>query len=218
MRRGIAGIELAPDAAAAPPASGVYLGNGHGGPVRLRLFRLPGTSAVSVSALACSQLIAVRAAAAGTPVQVLTGRPDTWQGLTFDSQVLRIYAATDLPPPPDGPSLLVDDRPPQARRAVATAPWQCRLDVRTEWSRQEIASFAHANLTVFGILPADLTAVVASAYRIPQHAAAGLAHLEPGVVGLARRGLLELVRLDPTQAESGALDPGNRAGGRPIWR
>lgn len=206
MRRGIARVRFAPDAAVRAPVSGVQLGIGEGGPVALRLFRLTGTSAVLASALLPAQLIAIRTAAAGTPVHVITGRPQFWQPLLPAGRGGHVVAQTESTPTPGGAFLVIEDRPLQLRTALETHPWQCRLDVRTEWAPTDLASFAYADFVVFGGIPAEFTEMVASSFRLAGQPSARLAQLEPGTVGVLRRGRIEFVALNPTPAEQQLLD------------
>jgi hypothetical protein len=205
------------------PVSGVQLGLLESGPLAVRLYRLAGTRVAFASAMLPAQLLAIRAAAAGTPVQVVTNRPQFWQPLVPDGRGLRVVPTLDLLESFGGPSLLVDDRPAQARTAYDNQPWQCRLDVRTDWSPAELASFAYSDLAVFGGIPSDFTASVASVFGVPARATERLAHLEPGVCALLRRGRLEWVTLDPTPAERHLLDAARGVGvssmpAPPIWR
>ena len=219
MSRGIVDVRFAPDAAVSAPASGVQLGIGEGGPVTLRLFRLSGTPVVFASALAPAQLIAIRVAAAGTPVHVLTGRPQFWQPLLPAAGGLHAISPSEQPQPPGGPSLLIEDRPAQLRTPAEAYPWQCRLDVRTEWSPADLPSFAYTDVAAFGGIPVHYAQALAAAFRVPEPQAARLTRLEPGTVGVFRRGQMALVALNATDAELSLLDQARGAApAAPIWR
>ncbi len=217
---GTAGVRFGEAATIAAPRSGVQLGVGEGGPVSLRLFRLTGTRIATVSALLPAQLIALRVAAAGTPVQVVTSRPQFWEPLLPRELGAQIVPAVEHLQPPGGPSLLVDDRPAQARGSAELHPWQCRLDVRTDWTRHELPSFAYTDLAIFGAVAPELTGAVASAFGLPPYLTDRVADLDTGTAALMRRGRLEVVALDPTPAERQLLEAASGAVrvAAPIWR
>lgn len=213
-------VRFAPGTVASAPVSGVQLGTTDSGPVALRLFRISGTRIALASAMLPAQLMAIRAAAAGTPIQVVTSRPQFWQPLVPDGPGLRVVPTVDLLGAFGGPSLLVDDRPGQTRGTHEPQPWLCRLDVRTDWGPGELPSFAYADLAILGGIPADFTGTVASVFGVPPHATERLAHLEPGMCALLRRGRIEYVALNPTPAERQVLDAARGANipAAPIWR
>ncbi|MDT4984663.1 MAG: hypothetical protein QOF95_2153, partial [Pseudonocardiales bacterium] len=80
MTRGALRIHFAAGAAVAAPPSGVRLGVGRCGPVLIRLFRSGGTRVVLAAGVLPAQLIAVRTAASGAAVQVMTVR-QLWEPL-----------------------------------------------------------------------------------------------------------------------------------------
>jgi hypothetical protein len=217
---GTAGVRFGEAAVITAPRSGVQLGLGEGGPVALRLFRLTGTRIATVSALLPAQLIALRVAAAGTPVQVVTSRPQYWEPLLSRDVGGQVVPGVEHLQPPGGPSLLIDDRPAQARGRTELHPWQCRLDVRTDWAPNELPSFAYTDLAIFGAVAPELTAGVATAFGLPTYLTDRLAHLETGTVALVRRGRLDFATLDPTPAERQLLDAALGAARVPsaIWR
>jgi hypothetical protein len=221
VKRGIVGVRLPEGTVVAAPRSGVVLGAGETGPLALRLFRLSGTRVIAASAGPAVQLLVVRAAAAGTPVHVVTGRPAAWTPLlTADRSAYVVVTAPEMLVPTGGPSLLVDDRPVSGRSPIELRPWQCRVDVRTDWTAADLSTFGYTDLTVFGTLPPELTASVVSAFALPAALGERLAYLEPGVNALVRRGRLELVALDPSPAERQLLDGarGQVTYAAPIWR
>lgn len=217
MNRGVVGLRLGDAAAVAAPASGVHVVAGERGPITLRLFRLSGTRLTVVWAPA-AQLIAVRVAAAGTPVQVVTSRPALWEPLLPRHLAGQVVPSAELLTPPGGPSLVIDDRPAHARGAAELHPWQCRVDVRTDWMPSDLPSFAYADLAILTDVPPDATATVASAFAIPGPTAERLAQLPPGRLALLRRGRVEFGTLNPTPAEAQLLEVAQGAVRMPIWR
>jgi hypothetical protein len=220
LSRGVLGVRLPQDAAVPAPVSGVHFGAAEGGPVSLRLFRLAGTRVVVVGTLAPAQLLAVRVAAAGTPVQVVTTRPQFWEPLLPRELGAQVVRSADHVQPSGGPSLVVDDRPAQPRTNTEVLAWQCRLDVRSEWSPAELPSFAYTDVAVLGRMPADLTGVVASSFGLAPRVADRLAHLDGSAVALLRRGRLEPATIDPTPAERQLLEAGRHGATAPapVWR
>jgi hypothetical protein len=206
MSRGIVGLELGEGAEVGAPRSGVQLGTGASGPVVLRLFRVAGTRVVVTSRLLPAQLIVIRVAAAGTPVQVVSSRPQLWEPLLRHDPRAHVVSATEVRQAPGGPTLVVDDRPAEVRSPGEVGPWQCRLDVRAQWAPSEVGSFAYTDLAVFGPVGAELTGRIASAFGLPAPSTQGLAGLDGGTFGVLRRGRIEYVTLDPTQAEQHALE------------
>jgi hypothetical protein len=206
MRRGIVGIEFAPDAAVAAPISGVQLGVGQAGAIALRLFRVSGTRLVLASRVLPAQLIAIRTATAGTPVQVVTSRPQLWEPLLQRDAGLHVVSPSEVRQPAGGPTLLIDDRPAEARGPGETRPWQCRLDIRSQWTPAELGSFAHSDVAVFGAIPAEVTGMVAATFGLPARATEPLGRLDAGSFGILRRGRIEYVSLNPTPAEGRVLE------------
>jgi hypothetical protein len=217
MSRGVLGLRLPESAAVAAPVSGVHVAAGERGPIALRLFRLTGTR-LAVASAPAAQLIAIRVAAAGTPVQVVTSRPALWEPLLPRQLAGQVVPSAELLAPPGGPSLVVDDRPAQARGAGELHPWQCRVDVRTDWTPADLASFAYADLAILAGVPLDATGIAASAFGLPASSAERLAHLPPGTLALLRRGRLEFGALNPTPAEAQLLEAAQGAVRVPIWR
>jgi hypothetical protein len=198
-------LELGPTAVVAAPASGVQLGLGRDGPLTLRLFRAAGTRLALAARVFPAQLIALRAAVAGTPVQVLTTRPQLWQPLLRDGGS-HVVSSTEVLRPSGGPTLLVDDRAVELRGPADVRPWQCRIDVRTQWTYADISAFGRADLAIFGAVPPDVVTAVATAFGVPAPVAQPLAQLDSGSFGVLRRGRVEYVSLDPTAAESQVLE------------
>jgi hypothetical protein len=206
VTRGSVRVRFAPGAAVAAPPSGVRLGVGRSGPVLLRLFRSGGTRIVLAAAVLPAQLIAIRTAASGAAVHVVSVRPQLWHPLLQHGADAHIFGPGAPLPPQSGPTLLIDDRPAEVRGAAEVPPWQCRLDVRTHWTPSELATFAHADVVVLGTTAGPLAAEVASVFGLPMQATAPMATLAPGSFALLRRGRLEYVSLDPTPAEVQVLE------------
>lgn len=198
-------VRFAPGAAVAAPPSGVRLGVGRSGPVLLRLFRSGGTRIVLAAGVSPAQLIAVRTAASGAAVHVVSVRPQLWQPLLQHAADARVFGPGEALPSQSGPTLLIDDRPTEVRGAAEVTPWQCRLDVRTHWTPSELATFAHADVVVVGTVAAPLAAEVASVFGVPIQATGPMATLAPGSFALLRRGRVEYVLLDPSPAETQVL-------------
>jgi hypothetical protein len=199
-------VRFGPGAQVSAPASGVRLGTGVDGPVSLRLFRVSGTRVIVSGPVLPAQLLVVRAAAAGTPVQVITGRPEQWAPLLRHDTATHLVAATEVRQMPGGPTLIVDDRQTRAPGLGEIAPWQCRIDIRAGWQPAELRGFARADLCVFGLTPEELTPHLAIAFALPVHAVHGLSRLDSASVGVLRRGRIEYVTVDPTEAERRVLD------------
>lgn len=204
MKRGILDVRLDERVEIAAPVSGVQVGTGQDGPLRLRLFRLAGTRMVVAGRPVLAQLLVVRVAAAGTPVQVVTERPSFWRPL-LGSGPAHLVAATETRAGTGGPTLVVDDRAPQSRGSVELQPWQCRLDLRPQWTPAQLGGFANADVTVFGALPAEFVSGVARAFEIPARTAESLARLDATSFAVLRRGRLDYVSINPTSAEAQLL-------------
>ena len=196
------------------PLPGCSSGVGQDGPLSLRLFRLAGTRAVLAGRVLPAQLLAVRAAAGGTPVQVMTPRPQLWVPL-LPRNAGHVVGASEARAPVGGPTLVIDDRPIEARGPAEMRPWQCRLDVRTQWAPNMLASFAHADVAIFGAVPAEYVGTVARAFAISPDAALPLARLDAGSFGVLQRGRVEYVSLNPTGAEGSILEAARGAGPQP---
>ena len=230
MKRGAVGVQLAAGTSVAAPTSGVHLGRGTAGPVSVRLFRLTGTTLSVAGSVLPAQVIALRAAAAGTPVQVVTNRPQLWQPLLpASSGRTYLVASTEQQHAVGGPSLIIDDLPTQGRGRNESRPWQCRVDIRSDWVVSDLAAFVYADLALLGPVPPALTRQVAQSFRVPQDQVERLVYLEPGVLTVLRRGRLDTVALDPSPAERAVLDLARSAGhthpavgspqpAPPIWR
>ena len=174
-------------------------------PVTLRLFRQPGTRIAAVSTLAPVQLLALRAAAAGVQVRVLTSRPRQWQPLLArGADAMAVPLGSELPPP-SGPSLVVDDRPEDARRLGETVAWRCRIDVRTPATGGDLRTLTGADLLLVGGLVPDLALAATSGMGVSVPHLAQLTTPAQGTIGVLRRGALDYVTLDPTSEELGLL-------------
>lgn len=206
MKSGIVGIDFEPGAEIAAPQSGVHLGTGQSGAVSLRLFRLMGSRIVLAARVLPAQLIAVRAAAGGTSVQVVTSRPQLWEPLLQTSRTSAVLRSADALAQLGGPVLFIDDRPAEARSPLEIRAWQCRIDIRTQWTPAELAAFAHTDLTIFGAVPSDAAKTICATFGLPATAADPLTRLDAGSFGMLRRGHLEIVSLNPTPAEGQVLE------------
>ncbi|SHG69736.1 hypothetical protein SAMN05443575_2573 [Jatrophihabitans endophyticus] len=212
MRNGIVGLELAPGAQVDAPASGVRLGGGQTGPLSLRLFRSAGTRVALAARVLPVQLLVVRTTAAGTPVQVVTSRPPLWEPLLRGAAHGRVVPDPGGLQATGGPSLLVDDRPAVGRTAVEIRPWQCRIDVRTQWTPAELPGFGRYDIAVFGAVPPEIAVLVSRAFALPRGAADPLSRLDAGSFAVLRHGHVDYVSLDPTAAEGQLLDQARGAG------
>jgi hypothetical protein len=206
VTRGALRVHFPAGATVAAPPSGVRLGVGRCGPVLIRLFRSGGTRIVLAAGVLPAQLIAVRTAASGAAVQLITARPPLWEPLLRHGADTHIVGPGAPLPAQSGPTLLIDDRPAEVRGAGEVPPWQCRLDVRTHWTPSELATFAHADVVVLGTMAGALAAQVASVFDVAREATGPMVTLAPGSFALLRRGRLEYVSLDPTPAEATVLE------------
>lgn len=216
MKAGIVGLEFGVGAEIAAPHSGVHIGTGHDGPVSLRLFRLLGTRIALAARVLPAQLIAVRAAAGGTSVQVVTSRPQLWEPLLRTARNSGIVRVAEALPPSAGPVLLIDDRPAEARSPIEIRPWQCRIDIRTQWSTAELAGFAHTDLAIFGAVPPESARIIGSTFGLRLEAADPLTRLDAGSFGMLRRGQIEFVSLNPTSDEGQVLEAARGIGSSPA--
>ena len=206
MRRGAVRIHLDPDTLIAAPPSGVHLGVGPSGLVSLRLFRSSGTRIGLASAVLPAQLIAIRTAASGAAVHVVTARPQLWKPLLRHGTETHVVRPGVALPPTGTPALLIDDRPTEVRSSAEVRPWHCRIDVRTHWTPAELPGLAHADVALFGTVPPASIDAIAAAFAIPRAEAAPLADMPQGVFALLRRGRREYVSPDPTSAEAQVLE------------
>lgn len=216
MKRGVIGIELAADVEIAAPRSGVQLGTGTGGAVSLRLFRMGGTRIVLATRVLPAQLIALRVAAAGSSVQVVTSRPQLWEPILGSAPTCQVVSDSQRLATRSGPRLLVDDRPVQACGPLDLAPWQCRIDVRTQWTPSELTGFTHSDLAIFGAVAQNAARPIAAMFALPRGAADRLDRLDAGSFGVVRRGRIEYVSLNPTAAEARVLDRARGVGAAPA--
>ncbi len=207
MTTGMIGVRFSTRAQVSAPASGVRLGSGPDGAVQLRLFRVSGTRVVIAGRLVAAQLIVVRAAAAGTPVQVVTRRPEQWAPLLRHDTSTHLVTGTAVGQMPGGPTLVVDDQLGGAAGGTAeVTPWQCRIEVRQDWQPPELRAFARTDLTLFGLTGEDAIPRIAMAFAVPVHALHGLTRLDTTSFGVLRRGRVEYVTVDPSEAERRVLD------------
>jgi hypothetical protein len=196
--------------------TGVLLGAGARGPVHLRLLRQSGTRIATAAGLPFAQLIALRAAIAAVPVDVVTGRRAAWESLRAAAPAIELRSPNQLVPH-SGPALvLYDHSAPAAAPAPGQGtgaqsgpfdarPWQCRLDVYPEWTADQATIFAAAHLAVIGRVSAADVARLASSFGLPAEMLAALPALPAETVALLRRGWLEFVRIEPVDAELAVL-------------
>lgn len=216
MKRGVVGLDLGEGAEIAAPQSGVHFGTGQGGAVSLRLFRLMGMRIALAARVLPAQLIAVRAAAGGTSVQVVSSRPQLWEPLLRISGACRVVRSADALGVGGGPVLLIDDRPAEARSPIEIRAWQCRIDVRTQWTPPELATFSHTDLTIFGAVPNDAARTIGATFGLPRGAGDPLTRLDAGSFGLISRGRIDFVSLNPTPAEGQVLESARGIGSAPA--
>lgn len=205
MTRGVATIHLAPDMRISAPRSGLHLGAGVSGPVTLRLFRPTGTRVAAVSALVPVQLLVARAASGGIQVRVLTARPGAWQPLLARGTDAAALPPGSALPPPTGASLLVDDRPGDARRLGDTVAWRCRIDIRAPVSGGDLRTLLGADVLLVGSLPPDLALAATSGVGVSVPHLSQLTTPAAGTVTVLRRGGVDYVTLDPTADEAQLL-------------
>jgi hypothetical protein len=201
MRAGVTRLPLGEPLTVSAPASGVQLGVGSGGPVSLRLFRLAGTRVLAATRPLPVQLLVIRVAAAGTPVQVITSRPQLWEPLLGHDPRTHVVSAGDTGRGPGGPHLVVDDRPAGQRSGADIGTWQCRIDLRSQWAAGDIGGFTAADVALFGRVSPELAGRVGSAFGLGRRGAERLPELDDSAVALLRRGRVEYLALDPTDAE-----------------
>lgn len=203
-------IRGAPPAGAAvpAPASGVTLGVARGGPVALRLFRAAGTRVVVAGEALPAQLLALRAASAGTPVHVTTPVPERWAPVVAHGPGSGIHRLPDPGPTAAGPALIVDEHPDRSRTDVR--PWQCRVEIRSEWTAADLGSFTSADVTVLGRVPSETHLRIAALYGLSPRATEAITGLPPRTVALLRRGRMECVELQLTADEEYVLERAGR--------
>lgn len=209
MSRGVVHLPLSLGVASSAPRSGAHLGIGQAGPVALRLFRPGPTRLAIVGAVEAAQLLAIRAASIGASILVMSRRESIW------GPAIAHGADSRVTPPSAGPALfaeahtvLVDDRPEEARGTGEAAAWQCRMDIRSPRTALDLGSLGHADAVLLGRLDADLAAAVPAIFGVAPAHPAHLTSLADGVIAVLRRGALDYVTLDPTPAEAGLLRVG----------
>ncbi|MGI8762156.1 MAG: hypothetical protein ACR2LF_12855 [Jatrophihabitantaceae bacterium] len=202
MTRGVLQLPSPMGLSAGAPVSGVHLGTGQRGQVTLRLFRGRPTRVAVVGATAAAVLLAVRAAAAGASVVVSSERGAAWSSALAHAVDARVVEQRSAPSAAGGPTLLVDDRPGEARGLGEAGAWQCRVDLRSPGTRADLASLTAADVVLLGHIPAELADYVPALFVVPP---AQLTSLGGGTVALVRRGSLEHVSLDPSASEAGLL-------------
>lgn len=207
-RTGIRRLAPPADAAVPAPASGVTLGLARSGPLALRLFRAAGTRVLVAGDALPAQLLALRAAAAGAPVHVITTVPERWASVVAHGPGSRMYGPADAGPAGAGPALIVDERPDRLRADVR--PWQCRVEIRSEWSAADLGSFTSADVTVVGRVPSETSLRIAALYGIAPRATEAMTGLHPRAVALLRRGRVEYVEIQLTAVEAHLLEQAGR--------
>jgi hypothetical protein len=219
------GVSVAPDDMVPAPPTGVAVGRGAAGTVHLRLFRPSGTRVVlgaGRDAVRAAHLLALRAAASGIPVEVVTARPQMWQPLIGHGPGSRIRTPDEPARPSAGPMLLIDDRPGDAASQCALGgvrAWQCRLEVRGPAPESDptagvadepLGSVARADLVVLGAVSPEIAAGAVAAFGVSPEVGEVLPHLEPGTCALLRPGRVDYVALDAGAAEQALLDAAAR--------
>lgn len=208
MKNGLLTVRPTADAEVPAARTGVLLGAGSDGPVHLRLLRQSGTRIALVADLVPVQLLALRAAAASVPVEVVTGRRPAWQPLPAAAPGVRLHGAEPFAPPP-GPAVVIYDHPAGgpghgpsgARSAADVRPWQCRIDVRPQWTAEQASTLAAAHLAIVGRVSAVDAARLAAAFGLPEPALDAVPGLADLTYALLRRGRLQYARVEPSEAE-----------------
>ncbi|HET6877272.1 MAG TPA: hypothetical protein VFH38_07070 [Jatrophihabitans sp.] len=207
-RTGVVPVELTDDAAVPAPASGLMLGSGRGAPVALRLFRSQGTRLIVAGDPLPAQLLALRAASAGTPVHVITAVSALWEQVVAHGPGHRVQQPGETRPAVVGAALVVHDHPTRSRADVR--PWQCRVDVRSGWSAADLGSFTAADLTVFGRVSSETSLRIAALYGLAPRATEAMTGLLPRGAALVRPGRIEYVELQLSPAEAQLLERARR--------
>jgi hypothetical protein len=172
----------------------------------MRLFRPTGTRVAAVATLAPVQLLALRAAVVGVAVRVLTARPQVWEPLLSAGPDARTLPVGSDVAPVVGPSLVIDDRPDQARRLGETGPWRCRIDVRTPVTSADLRTLTAADVLLVGGLVPDLAIAATAGLGVSVPHLSQLTAPAQGTVTVLRRGGIDYVTLDPSAAERAVLD------------
>jgi hypothetical protein len=204
--RGIATVSLPPGLMAPAPRSGVQLGLTQSGPCTVRLFRPSGTRIAAVATLAPFQLLVSRAAAAGVTVRVLTGRPGEWEPLLASGPDARTLPSGSDLPLTGVPTLVVDDRPEQARRLGEGGAWRCRIDVRTPATTADLRTLTAADVLLVGGLVPDLAVAATAGFGVSVPHLSQLTSPAQGTLTVLRRGGIDYVTLDPSSAERALLE------------
>jgi hypothetical protein len=204
--RGVAHRPLPPGLKSPAPRSGLHLGSTQSGPCTVRLFRPSGTRVAAVATLAPVQLLALRAAALGVAVRVLTARPQAWEPLLAAGPDARTLPAGADVPLAAGPSLVVDDRPEHPRRLGEAGAWRCRIDVRTPVTSADLRTLTAADVLLVGGLVPDLAIAATAGLGVSVPHLSQLTAPAQGTVTVLRRGGIDYVTLDPSAAERTVLD------------
>lgn len=204
--RGIARIRLPAGTRVAAPRSGLHLGaDADARPVTLRLFRSTGTRVGAISTLVPVQLLALRAAGSGVLVRVITHRPGMWQPLlSHGADAGAIRPGAELPAP-SGPSLIIDDRPANARRLADALPWRCRIEVRTPTTVADLRTTAQADMLLLGALMPELALAATATFGVSVAQISDVTSPASGSVTVLRRGGVDHVALDPSADETRLL-------------
>ncbi len=205
MVRGIVRVNVPEQAEVPAPRSGVRLGNGQHGPVAMRLFRPGGTRVLVVGSVVPARLIAVRAAAIGSAVRVISSRDWIWTDIVRHSPDVQVVAPGASPARVPGSSLVVDDRPSDLHATTELAAWECQLRLRAPSSAGDLMSLANCDLAILSTMNAQLALSATTVFAIPASNATQLATLPAGVVAAVRRGRVEYVQLDPSPDEQRLL-------------
>lgn len=174
---------------------------------------------VLVGGLWTAQVLALRAVATGVRVAVETGRPQLWTRLVEAASRgmdrMTLHAVGRVPPlgPTLGtPVLVVRDcgmRPPRGR--VASAPWQPVLTLLPYLSPVAPRLLERAELVGVQRVSPEEAQRVARIMRLPRPQAESLSALADEVtLWCTRRGQQQLVRMVPTDSETGLLGTASR--------
>jgi hypothetical protein len=213
MNNGLWTVRLTSDDRVAAAPTGILLGAGAHGPIQLRLLRQSGTRIAAAAGLLAVQVLALRAEAAGMPVEIVTGRAATWQPVLAPAPAVRVrgFAQGDVQP---APGIVIYDHPAESAPTSVSAacpaadvrPWQCRIDVRQEWTDEHARTLAAADLAIVGRVPPHDAVLLASAFDLPGAALDGLPRPAEQTFALLRRRRLDYVIVEPAAAKQRASE------------
>lgn len=162
-----------------------------------------------------ASLLAVRAAVLGASVVVVTERPAPWHlllraagGQPFATVVPPGGASGGPLPSITTPVLTLHDGGSGADAALARAPWQTSVHLLFRVGGQPTAVLDAADVVLVPAVPAEETAAVAQALRLPESIAAQLPGLGPVEVLAASRNRTAVVTVQATPSELALLRAG----------